>query len=78
MREWLLGNMLCLVHHTQEELREKQEPSLLDIFCQGSYLHVEETTHGLQNQENLEVSASVSQLLPDDAALPLVLQGQGD
>lgn len=49
-RERLLGDMLCFVHHAQEELREKQEPSLLDTFCQGSYLHVEETARWLQDQ----------------------------
>ena len=42
--------MLCFFHHTQEELREKQEPSFLDTFCTGSYLHVGKSTRWLQNQ----------------------------
>ncbi|XP_072195094.1 inositol 1,4,5-trisphosphate receptor-interacting protein-like 1 [Excalfactoria chinensis] len=49
-REQLLGDMLCFVHHAKEELRKKQEPSLLDTLCQGSYLHMEETALWLQNQ----------------------------
>ena len=49
-RERLLGDMLCFLHHDQEELREKQGPSLLDTFCTGSYLHVEKSALWLQDQ----------------------------
>ncbi|POI33693.1 hypothetical protein CIB84_002555 [Bambusicola thoracicus] len=50
MREQLLEDMLCFLHHAQEELREKQESSFLDTFCTGSYLHVGKSTCWLQNQ----------------------------
>ena len=50
VREQPLGDMLCFLHHTQEELREKQEPSLLNTFCTGSYLHVGKSMRWLQNQ----------------------------
>ena len=44
--ERLLGDMHCFLHHDQEELRDKQEPSLLDTFCTGSYVHVEKSGSG--------------------------------
>ena len=50
MREQMLGDMLCFLHNAHEELREKQEPSFLDTFCTGSYLHVGKSTRWLQNQ----------------------------
>ncbi|NWH35912.1 IPIL1 protein, partial [Chloropsis hardwickii] len=36
-------NMLCFLHHSEEELRGNQDPSLLDTLCTGSYLDVEKT-----------------------------------
>ncbi|XP_063277688.1 inositol 1,4,5-trisphosphate receptor-interacting protein-like 1 [Prinia subflava] len=36
-------NMLCFLHHPEEELRRRQEPSLLHTLCTGSYLDVEKT-----------------------------------
>ncbi|RLW03218.1 hypothetical protein DV515_00006571 [Chloebia gouldiae] len=43
MREQLWEDMLCFLHHPEEELRRKQEPSLLYTLCTGSYLDVENT-----------------------------------
>ncbi|XP_072786759.1 inositol 1,4,5-trisphosphate receptor-interacting protein-like 1 [Taeniopygia guttata] len=36
-------NMLCFLHHPEEELRSNQEPSLLDTLCTDSYLDVQKT-----------------------------------
>uniref|UniRef100_A0A8C3MVN8 Mab-21-like HhH/H2TH-like domain-containing protein n=1 Tax=Geospiza parvula TaxID=87175 RepID=A0A8C3MVN8_GEOPR len=36
-------NMLCFLHHPEEELRRHQDPSLLHTLCTGSYLDVEKT-----------------------------------
>ncbi|NXS26712.1 IPIL1 protein, partial [Pomatostomus ruficeps] len=44
-REQLGENMLCFLHHPEEELRRKQDPSLLHNLCTGSYLDVEKTVH---------------------------------
>ncbi|XP_071881278.1 inositol 1,4,5-trisphosphate receptor-interacting protein-like 1 [Anas platyrhynchos] len=43
-REQLVGDMLCFLHHSEDELRRRQEPSLLRTLCSGSYLDVEKTT----------------------------------
>ncbi|NWX62388.1 IPIL1 protein, partial [Promerops cafer] len=43
MREQLGEDMLCFLHHPEEELRRKQDPSLLHTLCTGSYLDVEKT-----------------------------------
>ncbi|KAM9203329.1 inositol 1,4,5-trisphosphate receptor-interacting protein-like 1 [Mergus octosetaceus] len=47
-RERLVGDMLCFLHHPEDELRRRQEPSLLRTLCTGSYLDVEETTRWFQ------------------------------
>ncbi|NXM94647.1 IPIL1 protein, partial [Sylvia borin] len=44
-REQLGQDVLCFLHHPEEELRRKQEPSLLHTLCTGSYLDVEKTAH---------------------------------
>ncbi|NWT08093.1 IPIL1 protein, partial [Vireo altiloquus] len=36
-------NMLCFLHHPEEELRSNQGPSLLHTLCKGSYLDVHKT-----------------------------------
>ncbi|NWS28770.1 IPIL1 protein, partial [Polioptila caerulea] len=36
-------NMLCFLHHPEEELRSNQDPSLLHTLCTGSYLDVQKT-----------------------------------
>uniref|UniRef100_A0A8C3U764 Mab-21-like HhH/H2TH-like domain-containing protein n=1 Tax=Catharus ustulatus TaxID=91951 RepID=A0A8C3U764_CATUS len=36
-------NMLCFLHHSREELRRNQDPSLLDTLCTNSYLDVKKT-----------------------------------
>uniref|UniRef100_A0A8C0U617 Mab-21-like HhH/H2TH-like domain-containing protein n=1 Tax=Cyanistes caeruleus TaxID=156563 RepID=A0A8C0U617_CYACU len=41
--EQLREDMLCFLHHSEEELRRKQDPSLLQTLCTGSYLDVEKT-----------------------------------
>ncbi|XP_042635118.1 inositol 1,4,5-trisphosphate receptor-interacting protein-like 1 [Catharus ustulatus] len=43
-REQLGEKLLCLLHHSQEELQHKQERSLLETLCTGSYLDVEKTS----------------------------------
>nr|XP_047936804.1 inositol 1,4,5-trisphosphate receptor-interacting protein-like 1 [Anser cygnoides] len=47
-RERLVGDMLCFLHHPEDDLRRRQEPSLLRTLCTGSYLDVEETTRWFQ------------------------------
>ncbi|XP_032934575.1 uncharacterized protein LOC117006310 [Catharus ustulatus] len=42
-REQLGEKLLCLLHHSQEELQQKQKRSLLETLCTGSYLDVEKT-----------------------------------
>ncbi|XP_032914116.1 inositol 1,4,5-trisphosphate receptor-interacting protein-like 1 [Catharus ustulatus] len=44
-REQLGDDMLCFLHHSEEELRRDQDPSLLDTLCTDSYLDVENTVH---------------------------------
>ncbi|KAM9287715.1 inositol 1,4,5-trisphosphate receptor-interacting protein-like 1 [Cariama cristata] len=41
--EQLAGEMLCFVHHPEEELRRNQDPSLLRTLCTGCYLDVQKT-----------------------------------
>uniref|UniRef100_A0A803V4E9 Mab-21-like HhH/H2TH-like domain-containing protein n=1 Tax=Ficedula albicollis TaxID=59894 RepID=A0A803V4E9_FICAL len=36
-------NMLCFLHHPEEELRSNQDPSLLHTLCTDSYLDVQKT-----------------------------------
>uniref|UniRef100_A0A803WF75 Mab-21-like HhH/H2TH-like domain-containing protein n=1 Tax=Ficedula albicollis TaxID=59894 RepID=A0A803WF75_FICAL len=43
-REQLGQDMLCFLHHSEEELRE-QDPSLLHTLCTGTYLDVEKTVY---------------------------------
>nr|XP_031359561.1 uncharacterized protein LOC116183149 [Lonchura striata domestica] len=42
--EQLGEKLLCLLHHSQEELRQKHQRSLLETLCTGSYLDVEKTS----------------------------------
>ncbi|NXY00732.1 IPIL1 protein, partial [Pteruthius melanotis] len=42
-REQQGGNLLCFLHHPEEELRRNQDPSLLHTLCTGSYLDVQKT-----------------------------------
>ncbi|XP_072776300.1 inositol 1,4,5-trisphosphate receptor-interacting protein-like 1 [Taeniopygia guttata] len=44
-REQLGKMLLCLLHHSQEELQRKQQCSLLETLYTGSYLDVEKTSH---------------------------------
>ncbi|KFR17641.1 Inositol 1,4,5-trisphosphate receptor-interacting protein-like 1, partial [Opisthocomus hoazin] len=44
-RERLPGDMLCFLHHSEEELRKNQEPSLLHTLCTSSYLDVQKTAY---------------------------------
>ncbi|XP_064316081.1 inositol 1,4,5-trisphosphate receptor-interacting protein-like 1 [Phalacrocorax carbo] len=48
MRAQLVENLLCFLHHPEEELRRNQDPSLLDTLCTGSYLDVQKTAHWFQ------------------------------
>ncbi|XP_032926312.1 uncharacterized protein LOC117001819 isoform X2 [Catharus ustulatus] len=44
-REQLGEDMLCFLHHSDEELRRDQDPSLLDTLCTDGYLDVDKTVH---------------------------------
>ncbi|NXC11754.1 IPIL1 protein, partial [Orthonyx spaldingii] len=44
-RQQLGEKLLCFLHHSEEELQQKQKPSLLETLCTGSYLDVEKTSH---------------------------------
>ncbi|KAF4798288.1 hypothetical protein TURU_065667 [Turdus rufiventris] len=44
MREQLGEKLLRFLHHTQEELQQKQKCSLPETLCTGSYLDVEKTS----------------------------------
>ncbi|RLV62687.1 hypothetical protein DV515_00019049, partial [Chloebia gouldiae] len=43
-REQLGEKLLCFLHHSREELWRKQQRSLLETLCTGSYLDVEKTS----------------------------------
>ena len=43
-----MGDMLCFLHHSEEELRKNQGPSLLGTLCTGPYLDMEKTTRWFQ------------------------------
>ncbi|GAB0191108.1 inositol 1,4,5-trisphosphate receptor-interacting protein-like 1 [Grus japonensis] len=47
-KEQLVDNMLCFLHHSEEELKRNQGPSLLHTLCTGSYLDVEKTVRCFQ------------------------------
>ncbi|XP_068541698.1 inositol 1,4,5-trisphosphate receptor-interacting protein-like 1 [Anas acuta] len=47
-REQDFGDMLCFLHHSEEELK-KQGPSLLSTLCTDSYLDAEKTARWFQN-----------------------------
>ncbi|OXB58029.1 hypothetical protein ASZ78_012295 [Callipepla squamata] len=47
-RERLLGDPLFFLHHAQDELSGKQEPSLLHRLCMFSYLHGKKTARWFQ------------------------------
>ncbi|XP_074960543.1 inositol 1,4,5-trisphosphate receptor-interacting protein-like 1 [Phalacrocorax aristotelis] len=47
-RERQLGDMLCFLHHPEDELMSSQEASLLQTLCTGSYLDVQKTAFWLQ------------------------------
>ncbi|XP_068253499.1 inositol 1,4,5-trisphosphate receptor-interacting protein-like 1 [Nyctibius grandis] len=48
-REQLVENMLCFLHHPEEELRRNQDPSFLRTLCTGSYLDVQKTARWFQS-----------------------------
>ncbi|XP_010162659.1 inositol 1,4,5-trisphosphate receptor-interacting protein-like 1, partial [Antrostomus carolinensis] len=47
-RERLVKNMLCFLHHPEEELRRNQAASLLQTLCTGPYLDMEKTVSWFQ------------------------------
>ncbi|KAM7057138.1 inositol 1,4,5-trisphosphate receptor-interacting protein-like 1 [Acridotheres tristis] len=62
-REQLGEKLLCLLHHSQEELWQEQKRSLLETLCTGSYLDVEKTCrwfHQLVRSSWLRVPQSYS------------------
>ncbi|NXK58880.1 IPIL1 protein, partial [Sylvietta virens] len=44
-REQLGEKLMCFLHHSRKELRQKHQRSLLKTLCTGSYLDVEKTSH---------------------------------
>ncbi|XP_074004888.1 inositol 1,4,5-trisphosphate receptor-interacting protein-like 1 [Numenius arquata] len=48
LRERRLGDMLCFLHHPEDELMIRQEANLLQTLCSGSYLDVQKTAFWLQ------------------------------
>ncbi|XP_069639089.1 inositol 1,4,5-trisphosphate receptor-interacting protein-like 1 [Haliaeetus albicilla] len=56
-RERWLRDVICFLHHPEEELMSSQEASLLETLCTGSYLDVEKTAFWLQE---LMTAASVA------------------
>ncbi|XP_065695356.1 inositol 1,4,5-trisphosphate receptor-interacting protein-like 1 [Patagioenas fasciata] len=48
IREQKLGDMLCFIHHPKDELRGRQEASLLQTLCTGPYLDMQKTAFWLQ------------------------------
>ncbi|KAM6074485.1 inositol 1,4,5-trisphosphate receptor-interacting protein-like 1 [Chlamydotis macqueenii] len=44
----LVENMLCFLHHPEEELRKNQDPSLLRTLCTDSYLDAWKTARWFQ------------------------------
>ncbi|KAK2538919.1 hypothetical protein Q9233_001836 [Columba guinea] len=48
IRERKLGDMLCFIHHPEDELMGHQEASLLQTLCTGPYLDIEKTAFWLQ------------------------------
>ncbi|XP_010147468.1 PREDICTED: inositol 1,4,5-trisphosphate receptor-interacting protein-like 1 [Eurypyga helias] len=48
IREQWQGDVLCFLHHPEDELMSRQEASLLQTFCTGSYLNVQKTAFWLQ------------------------------
>ncbi|XP_014807062.1 PREDICTED: inositol 1,4,5-trisphosphate receptor-interacting protein-like 1 [Calidris pugnax] len=51
-----LGDMLCFLHHPEDELMTRQEANLLQTLCIGSYLDMQKTAFWLQG---LMTAASV-------------------
>ncbi|KAM6133001.1 inositol 1,4,5-trisphosphate receptor-interacting protein-like 1 [Phoenicopterus ruber ruber] len=47
-RDQLVGDMLCFLHHPEEELRRNQDFSLLRTLCTGPYLDVQKTARWFQ------------------------------
>ncbi|XP_049685771.1 inositol 1,4,5-trisphosphate receptor-interacting protein-like 1 [Accipiter gentilis] len=47
MREWLVEDVLCFLHHSEDELK-RQDPSLLSTLCANSYLDVQKTASWFQ------------------------------
>ncbi|XP_069628400.1 uncharacterized protein [Haliaeetus albicilla] len=47
MREWLVEDVLCFLHHSEEELK-RQGPSLLNTLCTNSYLDIQKTASWFQ------------------------------
>ncbi|XP_072193461.1 uncharacterized protein [Excalfactoria chinensis] len=48
IRELVMRDMLCFVHHPEDKLRKEQMPSLLQTLCRDSYLDMEKTAAWFQ------------------------------
>ncbi|XP_072193530.1 inositol 1,4,5-trisphosphate receptor-interacting protein-like 1 [Excalfactoria chinensis] len=48
IRERVIGDMLCFVHHPRDKLWKEQMPSLLQTLCCDSYLDMEKTAAWFQ------------------------------
>ncbi|XP_065694427.1 inositol 1,4,5-trisphosphate receptor-interacting protein-like [Patagioenas fasciata] len=69
IRERKLGDMLCFIHHPEDELRGRQEASLLQTLCTGPYLDMQKTAFWLQE---LMTAACVAVLQSDRCKLTVL------
>ncbi|KFP32589.1 Inositol 1,4,5-trisphosphate receptor-interacting protein-like 1, partial [Colius striatus] len=63
------ANVLCFLHHPEEELRRNRGPSLFYILCKGAYLDVEKIARWFQN-----FMKSVWKELPQSCCYKMQLQ----
>jgi len=47
-RVQLAWDRLCFIHHSEDQLRREQMPSLLQTLCVNAYLDMEETATSFQ------------------------------
>ncbi|XP_065694443.1 inositol 1,4,5-trisphosphate receptor-interacting protein-like 1 [Patagioenas fasciata] len=69
IREQKLGDMLCFIHHPENELMDHQEASLLQTLCTGPYLDMQKTAFWLQE---LMTAACVAVLQSDRCKLTVL------
>ncbi|XP_051625790.1 inositol 1,4,5-trisphosphate receptor-interacting protein-like 1 isoform X4 [Manacus candei] len=67
-REQQDDNVLCFIHHSQEQVRRNEEPNFLNTLCTGSYLDVEKTARWFY-----QLVRAVWVILPHSQSWQLVL-----